>query len=696
MTVARISMLGAMASASFLYGCTSDGAAPNALQSATGAATSEAASAALPAMVDNFMLVDHNLVGHELYRLADAKAVVLISYGVGCPIVRNLAPALKELQAAYAGKGVEFLLVDSNNQDSLAAIQAEAKEYGIDMPILMDTNQLVGEQLGVTRTAEVYVIDPKTWKIAYRGPMDDRLDYGAQKAKADNPWAMNAINAVMSGGKVAQTTVASKGCLVDFPERARRAEHAKISYVKQVAPIIERNCVACHQEGGIGPFTMTSYEMIKGFSPMIREVLRTDRMPPYNADPHVGKFSDSKNLTKAEVQTLVHWIEAGAPRGEGKDPLGAKRFVAEEWPLGKPDLVLDVPAYTIPASGVVDYQRPYVVNPLTEGKWLRASTVKVTSRQGVHHILTGYLKDIPEGQANESRWGVSVGGYAVGAESEISPKNTGAYIPPGGAIGMQVHYTPFGKAETDKSRIALYFYDKKPELVMHNSVIVDNTIVLPAGEGRHKEIAYLEFPKDALLFSAFPHAHYRGYASDLTLQYPDGKKKLILALPRYDFGWQRHYTFAEPILVPAGSKLIATYTYDNSKRNPANPDPTKEIVWGDQSWEEMFYTAVRYRWVDETSDKPNTYDEALNQGRMFGMLDDSIDGKIQKAELKGEMGKRIAPYFAALDRNTDGALDKAELAQAQANMFGGRRRGASAAATPAATPAPAPSAGGGR
>jgi hypothetical protein len=684
MSSARIVVLGTVASAALLFGCSTNGA-QSALDNATGASATEVATAATPATVDNFMLVDQNLQAHELYRLADAKAIVIVSTANGCPIARAMTPALKALRDKYAAQGVEFMLLDSALQDSREAIQAEAKEYGQDIPILMDSNQLVGEALGVTRTAEVFVINPKTWQVMYRGPIDDRMDYGVQKAVAHN-FADDALGAMLAGKPIQQATVQSKGCLVDFPERAKRAEHAKISYVKDVAPILEAKCVACHQEGGIGPFAMTNYQMVKGFSPMIREVIRTDRMPPYNADPHVGKFSDSKNLSPAEVKTLVHWIEAGAPRGSGVDPLGAVKHVAPEWPLGKPDLVLNVPAYKIPATGVVDYQHPYIVNPLTEGKWIRASTIKVEQRQGVHHILTGYMTEVPkDGQAYENKWGVSVGGYAVGAESEVAPKNVGTYMPAGGAIGLQNHYTPFGKEVTDHSQIALYFYDKKPEMVMHNSVIVDNTISLPPGDGNHEEVSYLTFPKDALLYSAFPHAHYRGKASDLWIRYPDGKEKLLLSLPRYDFSWQRDYTFAEPIKVPAGSKLIAHFWYDNSKRNPNNPDPTKTVVWGDQSWEEMFYVAIRYRWEGETSDKMNNYDQALNDQRMFTMMDDNIDGKLQKTELKGRLGGMISGYFAAIDTNKDGVLEQAELKAAQGMMGGQRRRAPATAAAGANT-----------
>jgi hypothetical protein len=210
---------------------------------------------------------------------------------------------------------------------------------------------------------------------------------------------------------------------------------------------------------------------------------------------------------------------------------------------------------------------------------------------------------------------------------------------------------------------------------------MDPTIVIPANAGRHQEVAYVEFPKEALLYSAFPHAHYRAYSSDLWIRYPDGKEKLLLSLPRYDFNWQRDYTFAEPIKVPAGSKLIANYVYDNSKRNPSNPDPTIQVTWGEQSFQEMLFTSLRYRWTDETASHRVTWEQDLAKGRLMGMMDDNLDGKLQKAELKGQMGGMIGKYFDVLDKNKDGALDAGEMAAAQA-MMGNRRRADSAPVAP--------------
>ena len=460
--------------------------------------------------------------------------------------------------------------------------------------------------------------------------------------------------------------------------------------MKDVAPILEKHCVACHSEGGIGPFAMSSYAVVKGFSPMIAEVIRTDRMPPYHADPHVGHFADNQRMDPEEIKTLVHWVEAGAPRGEGADPLGKARVVAAAWPLGKPDLIINVPAYTVPASGVVDYQRPATPNPETVGHWIRATAVKPGDRRAVHHILTGYLTDAPaSGTTTEAQFRNSVGRYAVGAGADVFNPDVGTYLPPGGAIGFQMHYTPYGKETVDHSQIGLYFADKAPKYIMRQVTIADPTIDIPANTPAHKEWAYVEFPKDAIVYSAWIHAHYRATASDLWIEYPDGKMKQLMAVPRYDFNWQLAYTFAEPVKVPAGGRIIAHYTYDNSKRNPANPDPNIEVHWGEQSFQEMLFTQLDFRWLDETADKQVDSDARLAPSKIMGALDKNLDGKLERSELRGGPGRVLAARFDEFDTNHDGVIDKDELKAAMAKlpMFQrGRRPDVEALAAPAAGP----------
>ncbi|MFL5296885.1 MAG: hypothetical protein ACJ798_10940 [Phenylobacterium sp.] len=529
------------------------------------------AQAAGPARVDDFLLADQDLLGHQLYRHADDKAVVLVSYAAGDAQIRADAPALMALKAAYAGKGVDVYAIDSRLGDKRPAIIADAKAAGLDVPILFDYEQLTGEALGITRAAEVIVVDPHGWTVAYRG---------ALTGPAGEPLAKNAVDALVAGQKVALNGPPAKGQVIAFPERAHSAEFAKISYAKAIAPIIQAKCATCHQPGGIGPMPLNNYEQVKGFSPMIREVIRTHRMPPYLADETVGAFQDDDRLTPTQMKTLVHWIEAGAPRGAGEDPLKKIAFHAPEWPLGKPDVVLSIPAVKVPASGVLDYTHPVVPMTLPEGRWMKATTFRVTDRQVVHHILSGTVSTDHKGDTfSESQWGASLGGYGPGRGSNIQPKDTGVWVPASGGVGFQNHYTPYGRETEEKTQMGLYFYPKgqEPKYVLRTFLIFDFSIEIPPGQEFHKETSYVVVPKDMILYGITPHAHVRGGSTQVSVIYPNGKQEMLLALPRYNFNWQYEYFLKEPLKVPAGSKILAKWTYDNSARNPGNPDPTKTV-----------------------------------------------------------------------------------------------------------------------
>jgi hypothetical protein len=238
-------------------------------------------------------------------------------------------------------------------------------------------------------------------------------------------------------------------------------------------------------------------------------------------------------------------------------------------------------------------------------------------------------------------------------------------LPAGGGMGFQMHYTPYGKEAVDKSKIGFYFYPKgqEPERIMRHLVIANNLIEIPPGEDNHKEVAYTTFPKDALLSSVFLHTHYRGRAGSLELVRPDGSREMLISLPRYDFNWQRTYGFTDPVKIPAGSKIVATYWYDNSVRNPANPDPTKTIVWGPQSWEEMHYTSLYYQWADETVAHPAdaTPEMMKMPRRLMGALDTNLDDKVQRNELHGRVDAAVGPHFDEIDANKDTVLDVTEL-----------------------------------
>jgi hypothetical protein len=630
------------------------------------ARTPTPAEQAVPETVSGFQLTDTTRLAHTLSYYKYAPAIVLMSQTNGSQFSRESAAELARLQNTYKDRGVLFFMINSNPADSREAAAAEAASNRFAVPVLMDDTQLVGEQLGVRREGEVFVLDPKNgFRIAYHGPLDDRFarDSRPASARLNTAYAKNALDAVLGGSAVSTPRVAmTAGRTISFPERDRTAEHANISYAQTVAPILQAKCVTCHQRGGIAPFAMDSYEVVKGFAPMIREAVMSRRMPPYFADPHVGAFSNDTSLSADQTRTLIHWIEAGAPRGQGDDILKTQASEAPEWPanLGQPDYIVQLPSFSVPASGTIPYQMMTVDNPFPGDVWLRAVAFKPGARPVLHHITSSYSADRTRPPASIP--GSSVGSFVPGAGVQVYNEGTGAPVPAGGKLRYSMHYTATGRAMTDATQIGYYVLRTPPGIIRRAAVISDAGMRIPAGEARHREAAYLELPADIVLYSVHPHAHYRGYSVELSARTPDGREVPLLSVPKYDFNWQLDYDLAEPMTLRAGTRLIVRWTYDNSEHNLANPDPRINVTWGEQTWQEMMYFRVNYRWLDETSTNVrNDLQTKLMDTRTFGSVDDNADGRVQPYELNGAMAAARA-RFGDLDLNHDGGLDRDEFA----------------------------------
>ena len=539
--------------------------------------------------VDNFRLMDQLGASHELYYFSDAKAVVLMSQTNDCALVTKSLPTVKALRDEYAAQGVQFFMINSSLEDDRASIAAAAE--GLDIPVLMDSTQIIGESLGITRSGEVFVVSTDDWTVAYKGA----LGKNGKHLQA-------ALTSVIAGEPVKVASTKTKGCAIDFPEQTARAEHANISYSDTIAPMLLDNCVSCHRPGGIGPWAMTEYNMVRGFAPMMREVLRTQRMPPWHADPAYGHFKNDRSLTPEQTSTLVHWIEAGAPRGDGPDPLVEFEHNWPTWALGEPDLVIDIPPTEVPATGVVDYQYLQVPNPLDHDVWVRASEILPGERSILHHTITRFGELETEGDRRgklKRRGGGGLAGYVPGMVVREMPDDTGTLFTAGSTIEFQMHYTPTGKAAVDESQMGIWFHDEPPKNKIDGMVLINFKFKIPPGAKNHKEFAEQTLKKDAILYSLLPHSHFRGKASQFAVVYPDGTEEMLLSVPNYDFNWQTTYVLAEPKFLPVGTKIIHTTWWDNSAQNPANPDPTREVPWGQQSWDEMLFGAISLRYLDE-------------------------------------------------------------------------------------------------
>jgi hypothetical protein len=537
-----------------------------------------------PETLDNFRLTDQQGASHELYYLTDMKAVVLLAQGSECKGSQAAAATLESLRAKYEPQGIRFLHINSNLPGSADSVSRPtvATHATKGIPILVDETQLIGESLGLKRNGEVLIANPQGWKVTYRGGVGG---------------VPTVLDSMLTGAAVKAAASAVAGCAIKMPERDKKQAHTQISYEKTIAPMLLDKCVECHRTGGIGPWQMTSYDMIKGFAPMIREVVRTQRMPPADIDEHYNVFVNNRGLSLDQARTLVHWIEAGAPRGSGADPLLSQKKDWPEWPLGKPDLVVELPEFKVPATGTIPYQMLTVANPLDRDVWVRGVDWLPGQRTVVHHIIAS------AGGA-ERRGAISLNNYVPGVEPLDLPPEAGILLPAKSTFHFQVHYTSNGKELVDRTKLGLYVRPDQPQYMFRSLVFANNKLRIPPNTKLHEETAEQTVKADAIIYTLHPHAHYRGKASRFVAYYPDGKTETLLNVPAYDFNWQGTYELEKPKLVPAGTRIVYTQWYDNSSQNKANPDPNREVTWGEQTWDEMIFGVIRYRNVKEDGATP--------------------------------------------------------------------------------------------
>lgn len=610
----------------------------NSLRLALSTLISIAATAAVAGeRVGDFALIDHQGTQHHMAWYNDQEAVVILPQGVGVTDAQALA-ALQDLQTQYAAQNVKFFLLNPGLQTDRDAVAAN---LNVDMPVLMDDAQIVSEALGLSNMDEAVVYSPKSFEIVYRGPVQGEL--------------AQAIDSLIAGENPDLVSLATDGAAIAH----QGVDGASLSYAADIAPIIAENCAECHREGGIAPFAMDNKLAVQGWSPMIREVVMTKRMPPGQIDNKVGhKMANEMNLQDDEMQKLVRWVNAGSPAQGDEDPLTALSWPDTKWQLaaelGDPDLVVKVPPQAIPATGVVDYMDIPIDLGLTEDRWVRASEVAPDKAEVLHHIITtvvppggaadpqtaflqainslpaeraaairaqmfsaiaageqpdldAIFRDNPDidvgfilggGDPNQA----SVAGYAPGNSFTLNPEGVGGVLKAGSGLNLQMHYTTSGKEVTDETEIAIYFYPEGyvPEERMSGGVGNAFTIEIPAGAKDHEMELVTYVAKDAEIHSLMPHMHFRGKRMAFTARYPDGSEELLLSVPAYSFNWQLSHELEEPIKVPAGTQIIATGAFDNSGQNPYNPDPGIEVNWGEQSWEEMFMGF--YTWKESGGD----------------------------------------------------------------------------------------------
>jgi hypothetical protein len=383
-------------------------------------------------------------------------------------------------------------------------------------------------------------------------------------------------------------------------------------FTKDVAPILYQNCVSCHRPGEIAPMSLLTYEQVRPWAKSIREKVSSGQMPPWHADAPRETFLNDRRLSDNDKNTLLRWVEAGAPQGDPKDLPPVPKFT-DGWEIGQPDATFSMSkAYEVPAQGTIAYQNFSVPTNFTEDKWIQAIEVRPGNRSVVHHILVfasapertplqqPYKQVVPNfgsgrgGERPASGPGTLIATTAPGTNAMVYQAGSAVLIKAGSTLRFQVHYTASGKSATDISSVGMIFAKGTPKTEIKVDAFMNPTMKVAAGSSDTAVDTAIEFDQDSHIWALFPHAHLRGKSWEYRVIYPDGRKQVVLSVPNYDFNWQTYYVFAEPLAVPKGSRLEATGYYDNSANNKWNPDPTIEVKWGEQTWEEMQYSGIMY------------------------------------------------------------------------------------------------------
>ena len=540
--------------------------------------------------VGDFSLLDQEGNYHGMSWYDDHAAVALLVQANGSAATAAALPAFDALKTTYDSQGVEFLMINPMGGQDRAELQAQVAEYGVEIPVLVDDARVISAALGIEKTGEVLIFNPKSFIVEYRGAIA-----GLEAA----------IQEILAGEEVSTPSLAASGESVTFPAQVA------VSYTRDVAPVLAEQCASCHREGGVAPFAMDSHTMVQGWSPMIREVLMTKRMPPGQIDAHVGDFVNDRLLDDEAVRNIIAWADAGAAKDGDTAPLAELTWPTSKWANGEPDLILDIPATTVPATGSGVFINTEVTIVMDEDRWLRGSQIVAGDRSALHHTVNRL--DFPEeigtrrggllgGSGNSDK--ASITAYVPGGTADLYPPGVGGLVKAGSVVALNMHYTPNGRETVDRSQLGLWFYPKgeepKERMSGNCACVFPNTwTTIPAHDPNFQQTAFVVLAKDAELYSFLPHMHFRGKSMRFYADYPDGSREELINIARYNYNWQLSYTFAEPKFVPEGTKITAVAAWDNSAQNPANPNPDRNVDWGNESWDEMFFGAMQYKFTGQ-------------------------------------------------------------------------------------------------
>jgi peroxiredoxin len=592
--------------------------------------------------IANFSLADAAGKKHALHDAEGKKAVVVVFLSFECPVSNSYAATLKALHRDYAGKGVAFIGIDGSDDLDAKQIEAKAREFGLPFPVFKDAKSVAADALKAETSPEAFVLDHNFY-LRYRGRIDNtwaaRLRRNQQTSEHD---LKDALDALLAGKDVKVPATRAVGCPLARDREAVKA--GKVTYHRDVLPILQNHCQGCHRPGEVGPFSLMTYQQAVNWADDVKDYTASRRMPPWKPVEGVA-FHDERKLSEQQIRTLAAWVAEGCPEGDPKDAPPARTFTAG-WQLGKPDLVLTVPEEITVGPAGRDFFRCVVLpTNLDEDKYVVALEMRPGNPRVLHHTLnfidrTGKARELeqkekervkkPDEQDAGPGYTVAMGvgftpqgglaGWAPGQMPRVLPEGTAYLLPRGADVVIQFHYHRTGRVEKDKTSIGLYFAKKPVKQKFEGMVIPGRFLFIPADDPKFPVRGGIEVMQDCTLHSVMPHMHMLGRSITVTVEPPDGKPFTLIAIKDWEYNWQETYFLKEPLAVRAGTKMRVEALYDNTAKNPSNPfSPPRAVIFGEQTDNEMCFV-----FLGATSDKP------LRRGTAWKILEPARAGQEKK------------------------------------------------------------------
>ena len=570
--------------------------------------------------------------------MKDAKVKVIVVLNFDCPIAANYINPLSAMASKNKSHGVAFVGVYPGD-DTDAELARNVREYKPGFPIVRDQRHAIVKALAATTTPEVFVLDSKR-VLRYRGRIDDQYTEERKKnAKVTRYDLRDAIDAVLAGKPIAEPATPPFGCPIP-PFVATEDTSAKITYHRDVLPILQGRCQDCHRPGDVGPFSLMNYKQAVAHGSQIKDYTQSRRMPPWKA---VGgpAYQHDRTMPDKEIETLAAWVDAGMPEGDPKHAPEPRKFTTG-WALGKPDLILKMQkVFVLGPNGPDHFQCVVLPTGLTEDMFVVAYEVRPGNARIVHHVVSYFdasgtarimerdalakqMKGgLDVGPGYPSPMGIgfkpknpadvgSLGGWTPGMRGVAMAEGTGMYLPRNSDVVLQMHYHRTGKQETDQTEIGLYFAKNQRGVKPLEPIVIPGKFVssrnfepfetIPAGDDAYRAVGKVAIDQNCHVYGVLPHMHMLGTSIKITMKQPGQKEEILVNIPEWDYNWQEVYSFKEPIAVKAGTIFTVEGTYDNSAKNLHNPStPPIDVKRGDQTTDEMLFGFLR-----ATVDKPGS------------------------------------------------------------------------------------------